>query len=210
MIDFNKYYPKKLETISNYMKKFYYFDYCVSKIEFEELIQKSKKGISEEELNKLLISSCIFNIDNLDIEEIRIAIDKKINKKILEIFYYTLLYNYEERNDYEERNEKFKEKFYRILSNRSDFLKNELVDFEKSFFDFLMNYRNNNKRFESYLYEQMLRYLENKDYTIYEFCKYQNIKMNSVILKNLLNLYIEKNKKRLKKEVAGKILEIVQ
>ena len=94
MIHFNKYYPKKLETISNYMKKFYYFDYCVSKIEFEELIQKSKKGISEEELNKLLISSCIFNIDNLDIEEIRIAIDKKIINYTSLLFYKNLFYSF--------------------------------------------------------------------------------------------------------------------
>lgn len=201
-----KYYPKEIELVSNYINQFNCSDKYISRKDLESLLKKDKL-LSIEELEKVLINSSKI-LKKVDfIKNLKVSDKIELEKKHLYLFYYFLMSFFE--SGIEENKLKILENFFREIIKNKKIEQNELNLFERNFYNFLKDDSLKNRGFERYLYEKLKIYFKNDKEEIYRFCKEYYILCSSFTLKILLYRYLRENTNN-EKIINFKTLEIIK
>lgn len=190
-----KYYPKELEIIKEYMSQFNYYDRYISKKDFKTLLEKNEL-LNIDNLEKVLINSSKI-LDNTDfIKKLKIENSVNLEKRHLYLFYYFLI-SFFEKNISENKLKNLENFLRQILKIKKINYEINFNQFERNLYNFLRDDNYKNKGLEIFLYEKLNSYFKEDKDEILRFCKDYYILVNSFSLRKLLFRYLKENQQKI-------------
>jgi len=163
-----KYYPKELEIIKEYMSQFNYYDRYISKKDFKTLLEKNEL-LNIDNLEKVLINSSKI-LDNTDfIKKLKIENSVNLEKRHLYLFYYFLI-SFFEKNISENKLKNLENFLRQILKIKKINYEINFNQFERNLYNFLRDDNYKNKGLEIFLYEKLNSYFKEDKDEILRFC----------------------------------------
>ena len=190
-----KYYPKELEIIKEYMSQFNYYDRYISKKDFKTLLEKNEL-LNIDNLEKVLINSSKI-LDNTDfIKKLKIENSVNLEKRHLYLFYYFLI-SFFEKNISENKLKNLENFLRQILKIKKINYEINFNQFERNLYNFLRDDNYKNKGLEIFLYEKLNSYFKEDKDEILRFCKDYYILVDSFSLRKLLFRYLKENQQKI-------------
>lgn len=190
-----KYYPKELEIIKEYMSQFNYYDRYISKKDFKTLLEKNEL-LNIDNLEKVLINSSKI-LDNTDfIKKLKIENSVNLEKRHLYLFYYFLI-SFFEKNISENKLKNLENFLRQILKIKKINYEINFNQFERNLYNFLRDDNYKNKGLEIFLYEKLNSYFKEDKNEILRFCKDYYILVDSFSLRKLLFRYLKENQQKI-------------
>ena len=190
-----KYYPKELEIIKEYMSQFNYYDRYISKKDFKTLLEKNEL-LNIDNLEKVLINSSKI-LDNTDfIKKLKIENSVNLEKRHLYLFYYFLI-SFFEKNISENKLKNLENYLRQILKIKKINYEINFNQFERNLYNFLRDDNYKNKGLEIFLYEKLNSYFKEDKDEILRFCKDYYILVDSFLLRKLLFRYLKENQQKI-------------
>lgn len=190
-----KYYPKELEIIKEYMSQFNYYDRYISKKDFKTLLEKNEL-LNIDNLEKVLINSSKI-LDNTDfIKKLKIENSVNLEKRHLYLFYYFLI-SFFEKNISENKLKNLENFLRQILKIKKINYEINFNQFERNLYNFLRDDNYKNKGLEIFLYEKLNSYFKEDKDEILRFCKDYYILIDSFSLRKLLFRYLKENQQKI-------------
>lgn len=190
-----KYYPKELEIIKEYMSQFNYYDRYISKKDFKTLLEKNEL-LNIDNLEKVLINSSKI-LDNTDfIKKLKIENSVNLEKRHLYLFYYFLI-SFFEKNISENKLKNLENFLRQILKIKKINYEINFNQFERNLYNFLRDDNYKNKGLEIFLYEKLNSYFKEDKEEILRFCKDYYILVDSFSLRKLLFRYLKENQQKI-------------
>jgi len=190
-----KYYPKELEIIKEYMSQFNYYDRYISKKDFKTLLEKNEL-LNIDNLEKVLINSSKI-LDNTDfIKKLKIENSVNLEKRHLYLFYYFLI-SFFEKNISENKLKNLENFLRQILKIKKINYEINFNQFERNLYNFLRDDNYKNKGLEIFLYEKLNSYFKEDKDEILRFCKDYYILVDSFLLRKLLFRYLKENQQKI-------------
>ena len=190
-----KYYPKELEIIKEYMSQFNYYDRYISKKDFKTLLEKNEL-LNIDNLEKVLINSSKI-LDNTDfIKKLKIENSVNLEKRHLYLFYYFLI-SFCEKNISENKLKNLENFLRQILKIKKINYEINFNQFERNLYNFLRDDNYKNKGLEIFLYEKLNSYFKEDKDEILRFCKDYYILVDSFSLRKLLFRYLKENQQKI-------------
>lgn len=190
-----KYYPKELEIIKEYMSQFNYYDRYISKKDFKTLLEKNEL-LNIDNLEKVLINSSKI-LDNTDfIKKLKIENSVNLEKRHIYLFYYSLI-SFFEKNISENKLKNLENFLRQILKIKKINYEINFNQFERNLYNFLRDDNYKNKGLEIFLYEKLNSYFKEDKDEILRFCKDYYILVDSFSLRKLLFRYLKENQQKI-------------
>ena len=190
-----KYYPKELEIIKEYMSQFNYYDRYISKKDFKTLLEKNEL-LNIDNLEKVLINSSKI-LDNTDfIKKLKIENSVNLEKRHLYLFYYFSI-SFFEKNISENKLKNLENFLRQILKIKKINYEINFNQFERNLYNFLRDDNYKNKGLEIFLYEKLNSYFKEDKDEILRFCKDYYILVDSFSLRKLLFRYLKENQQKI-------------
>lgn len=190
-----KYYPKELEIIKEYMSQFNYYDRYISKKDFKTLLEKNEL-LNIDNLEKVLINSSKI-LDNTDfIKKLKIENSVNLEKRHIYLFYYFLI-SFFEKNISENKLKNLENFLRQILKIKKINYEINFNQFERNLYNFLRDDNYKNKGLEIFLYEKLNSYFKEDKDEILRFCKDYYILVDSFSLRKLLFRYLKENQQKI-------------
>lgn len=190
-----KYYPKELEIIKEYMSRFNYYDRYISKKDFKTLLEKNEL-LNIDNLEKVLINSSKI-LDNTDfIKKLKIENSVNLEKRHIYLFYYFLI-SFFEKNISENKLKNLENFLRQILKIKKINYEINFNQFERNLYNFLRDDNYKNKGLEIFLYEKLNSYFKEDKDEILRFCKDYYILVDSFSLRKLLFRYLKENQQKI-------------
>ena len=190
-----KYYPKELEIIKEYMSQFNYYDRYISKKDFKTLLEKNEL-LNIDNLEKVLINSSKI-LDNTDfIKKLKIENSVNLEKRHIYLFYYSLIIFFE-KNIIKNKLKNLENFLRQILKIKKINYEINFNQFERNLYNFLRDDNYKNKGLEIFLYEKLNSYFKEDKDEILRFCKDYYILVDSFSLRKLLFRYLKENQQKI-------------